>query len=139
MNRHRVLYLVKENADPRTHYRNAKHFVQRGRKGYDSQTWWKLDYAIADLIVATLPKLMKDNNGTSMVFFEDGDFKKKDNWNVTAAGQKRAEKRRQVIYGKILAGMKIFIENGSMCTKDEQAQIDEALQLLAKYFGTLWD
>jgi hypothetical protein len=139
MNRHRALYLVTENINPVTHTRRIRRFWQRGRKGYDETTWWGLDYAIADLLVHNLPRLMKDSVGTSMQFFEKGDFDPKDNWTVTPEGQKRADARRNEVYGKILDGMKIFVDEGYPFSKKDQAKVDEALQLLSKYFFTMWD
>jgi hypothetical protein len=130
--------LFKENINPRTHIRSVRRFWQRGRRGYDETTWWSLDYAMADLLVHNLPKLMEKSIGVSMQFFEEDDWDATtDHWKRGAVG--RATARRNRVYQSILDGMKIFVEDGYPFTKEDQKKVDKSLKLLHQYFFTLWD
>lgn len=139
MNILRLKYRTLELLNPREQGRNVKHFLQRASRGSDDQTWWSLDYAIAQLIVDNLPKLIEKNQGVAMRFYRNGDFKDTTHWSTTPAGDARAERRRNDAYTKILRGMELFLAEGGFASKEDQAEIDQALKLLAKYFTTLWD
>lgn len=136
MNMLRTKYLAKEAINIKQHTRRVKHFLQRGSRGYDDNTWWHLDYTLAELLVHNLPMLMEKNTGTVMQFFDEEDLQ---DWEISDAAKARAHLKRREVFSKIYAGMKLYVDNGAPLDKEEQAQVDEALKLLAEYFYSLWD
>jgi len=124
----------------------VRRFIQRGKRGYDEVTWWKLDTVLTDIIIPNLKKLKKRHCGypggltdekweeilDDMIFAWE--FKKRIQ-DSDILGDARPEES----YEK----MKEFQDELSFITEvppeEDYDKYQKGMKLFIKYFDNLWD
>jgi hypothetical protein len=97
-------------------------FLERGRKGYAKSDMWNAHIYLSELISNITRDLANESHG------HPPELESIEEW--------------KIVLGMISSGFAKVIEideRGNCATKEEQRQIDEAFELLQKYFIYLWD
>lgn len=133
---YRFPYNLKECwLNPRWYYKEAKRFIQRGFNGYDETTHWNLDYEVAELILATLPRL-KDSGVPLFYYAEICNEKERPAFDrtrkITKRMQKAATKLRNSEIDYITENFEKYIED------DWSDSGVKAMELFTKRFGSWW-
>ena len=134
--------------NPKDRYRDVKHFIQRGRRGYDDTTWWNIDHHLDKILPPMLRKLAKDGIGFHPL--EDTDYEKMqindDNWRAEAKRWENALlKAANDIEAYYKHDEKDFPKTKKAQEKyirDRQASIEhtkEGMHFVAEHFLSLWD
>jgi hypothetical protein len=97
-------------------------FIQRGRRGFSDSDLWSLDSYLAGLLARALPELAKFNNGCPAQLCEDG--------NVSEGFA-----QWHAILTEMAEGFAEFADDHDA----SRPKIKRSLELLAEWFGDLWD
>ena len=99
-----------------------KHFVQRGRRSYDDETWWSLDSHLSAIVIPNVKKLRDGSHGYP--------------------SELTPEKWEEIL-GKIVDGFEAQEKINWFAEPDEiptlQAAWDEGSKLFIEWYGGLWD
>lgn len=123
---------------------------QRVFRGWDDRIIWSIDYYLAKMLPQWLEKLKQNKHGIPNMFFKkedeyvdsDGILTIKDNAMI------RAEKEFDDVLDKITNGFKaysrindefLYPEKDKELYDELYLQFEKGMDLLKKYFGTLWD
>ena len=105
-------------------YDNLRDSIERGRRGYARSDTWNLYVYLAEIISKTTRDLANETHGYPP------EFENSEDWVVVlrmiSAG-----------FGKVVEIEERF--DYSSPTEEEQAQIDEAFDLMKRYFMYMWD
>lgn len=125
---------------PRHLFREFKWGYQRATRGFSDKDWWSFDSHIAEILSKALPLYVSQGIGTNSTFFEGDDIDNEESWKQAREKQDREYLKYADIFNRYA--------NGGVCLDDvdakesngvTQEEYDEAMQWLAKNFGTLWD
>lgn len=123
---------------------------QRIFRGWDDRIIWSIDYYLAKMLPLWLEKLKQDKHGVPNIF-----FKKEDEYvdsdgilTIKEEAMIRAEKEFDNVLDKISNGFKAYKRIQDECLYPEKdkklyyqfnKEFENGMDLLKKYFGTLWD
>lgn len=112
--------------------RAITHWAQRKIRGWDDSDLWSLDFTLAKWILPRLTEFKKVKRGVPCLegfgsYHVDEDYKK-------------AEDEWDRIIDLMILSFELIVRdgNGEILSREEEAKIDEGLDLFKKYLRNLW-
>lgn len=113
----------------RMKYNDAKHFIQRGRKGYADCDLWSFDSYLSEVISKALLELRDTAHGYPTDLCEKC-------WGPFEEHNCRGFENWQAILTEISEG---FAQDKFSSDEFDNKKFDRAMELFTKYFHNLWD
>jgi hypothetical protein len=112
---------------------------------YDERIIWSIDAHLSKMMPIWLQQLKKQKQGVPTIMFEDSDWNDEKCEYIDGA-MERAEKKYDDILDQIIKGFESYntLGNKFLSIHDPEyiklnQDFEIGMQLLTKYFGTLWD
>lgn len=112
---------------------------QRVFNGYDSRASWSVDYWLCSMLPPILERLKGDKIGVPFEMFDGLSYENENNYTHSEESFKIAKDRWNAILDKMIIGFKEYADQKDDGFSRIPDSTNESLDLLKKYFGSLWD